>query len=521
MARITFPEKVDSFTEHYDPSPEQAKKLLRWQTLKAKENRTASEEDEYKSLSEELKPFIFSAEDLNKMQDAIVGMEEFFLKKTLTQISEWKSSLEQKMGSVISLIEGKKDEYVAELTRVFNDAKRDVQSIINSFNQTVSVSKNEVVETKDEATRQLNNTKNETVTAIAESERATKNAITKTKDEAVSTIDTTKTSAVNTINNTKTQAENNLQALGDAFLYLGEWNQNVAYKKNNIVRFGKNVYLAIEDSNNATPSSNGAKWRLAVSDGQDGSTGPQGERGQKGDPGIGTLYRGIYNHGEQYNQNDMVTFRGELYCYTSPTSASGIYPTDSSKWDLLVAKGKSIEKNVLENTLQANQGATTVPIGINEFMVETDRLSVYVNGKYVNSKDYTKRQSEVVFKKALSETSTITFVVERNVMTDRNYARHVKRSVRLNVGSWSNVSGVPEVYSEVKTGYCCKIEDSDFNGAVDVDVVFDAESLPKAISMGISGVALLKNNKLYLLANKNTGDTSTLVADLVIWNNSR
>jgi hypothetical protein len=82
----------------------------------------------------------------------------------------------------------------------------------------------------------------------------------------------------------------------------------------------------------------------AVGDkGDEGAPGPQGQQGpagQNGLPGTPALwsYQGAYNPAAAYAVGDIVTYQGQLY-YTKSVTTAGTLPTDTSKFDLIAAKG--------------------------------------------------------------------------------------------------------------------------------------------------------------------------------------
>ena len=71
-----------------------------------------------------------------------------------------------------------------------------------------------------------------------------------------------------------------------------------------------------------------------------GPQGPQGSQGLQGVPGADALwsYNGPWQSNASYAEGDVVTYQGQLYYVKSVTTA-GTLPTDTSKFDLLAAKG--------------------------------------------------------------------------------------------------------------------------------------------------------------------------------------
>ena len=82
----------------------------------------------------------------------------------------------------------------------------------------------------------------------------------------------------------------------------------------------------------------------AVGDkGDEGAPGPQGQQGpagQNGLPGTPALwsYQGAYNSAAAYAVGDVVVYQGQLY-YTKSVTTAGTLPTNTTKFDLIAAKG--------------------------------------------------------------------------------------------------------------------------------------------------------------------------------------
>ena len=75
-------------------------------------------------------------------------------------------------------------------------------------------------------------------------------------------------------------------------------------------------------------------------EGAPGAQGPQGPAGQNGLPGTPALwsYQGAYNPAAAYAVGDVVTYQGQLY-YTKSVTTAGTLPTNTTKFDLIAAKG--------------------------------------------------------------------------------------------------------------------------------------------------------------------------------------
>ena len=75
-------------------------------------------------------------------------------------------------------------------------------------------------------------------------------------------------------------------------------------------------------------------------EGAPGPQGPQGPAGQNGLPGTPALwsYQGAYNPAAAYAVGDVVVYQGQLY-YTKSVTTAGTLPTNTTKFDLIAAKG--------------------------------------------------------------------------------------------------------------------------------------------------------------------------------------
>lgn len=75
-------------------------------------------------------------------------------------------------------------------------------------------------------------------------------------------------------------------------------------------------------------------------EGAPGATGPQGQQGIQGLPGADALwsYNGAWQANAAYAIGDLVTYQGQLY-YAKAITTAGTLPTNTTKFDLIAAKG--------------------------------------------------------------------------------------------------------------------------------------------------------------------------------------
>lgn len=93
MAQSVFPQEIDSFSTHYDPTAEIMPKVARYEQLRAIVNKTPTQEEEFEQLAVELAPYIFTTEELNTIQEAMVNLEIYFRDHTIPQLEEWDADI--------------------------------------------------------------------------------------------------------------------------------------------------------------------------------------------------------------------------------------------------------------------------------------------------------------------------------------------------------------------------------------------------------------------------------------------
>lgn len=127
--RSVFPEQIDTFVEHVELSPADMQDAMRWNTLKAKTNRTLAEENEYALLSDKLSAKIFSAEDLNKYQDALLNLQNFFKNEVEGRLSEQAEvAIDEITGQTTTSI----DQIVSVTEQIITHGKAVLSQIINT-----------------------------------------------------------------------------------------------------------------------------------------------------------------------------------------------------------------------------------------------------------------------------------------------------------------------------------------------------------------------------------------------------
>lgn len=107
-----FPEQIDSFIRHYDIGATDVPNVERYQLLKSKDTLTSVETEEMNSLLSALREKIWIAEDLNKVQDALVNLETFFKYQTETYIEQLFAQYDSRMDT----LEANSEALIQEIT---------------------------------------------------------------------------------------------------------------------------------------------------------------------------------------------------------------------------------------------------------------------------------------------------------------------------------------------------------------------------------------------------------------------
>ena len=137
------------------------------------------------------------------------------------------------------------------------------------------------------------------------------------------------------------------------FSYIGEWSNTKQYKKWNMVTYANTglvdvdgtsyVYMAVQDNEGQSPYDNQTYWfKLSI-------------KGAQGDSGYNGGFRGIWDNGITYNQNDIVVYNNAWYVNVSDTNLNHTPSKDSSYWDLLFEiKSKQYPIQATQPTGQAS-----------------------------------------------------------------------------------------------------------------------------------------------------------------------
>lgn len=86
--RSTFPTTIDQFTELSEVIASDAANIARYQQLLMQATRTTDEETELNNLKTTLAKKIVSSEHINKLQDCIYSLEDYFLNSVMTDIAK-------------------------------------------------------------------------------------------------------------------------------------------------------------------------------------------------------------------------------------------------------------------------------------------------------------------------------------------------------------------------------------------------------------------------------------------------
>lgn len=86
--RSTFPKAIDSFIEYSEILASDKTNVERYQALLMQETRTENEETELIALKNTLLTKIISSESINKMNDCITNLEDYFLNQVMKDIAK-------------------------------------------------------------------------------------------------------------------------------------------------------------------------------------------------------------------------------------------------------------------------------------------------------------------------------------------------------------------------------------------------------------------------------------------------
>lgn len=133
----TFPTAVDVFQSHFEILASDIPNIQRYQTLVLKTNRTPSEEDELTNLKVTLQEKIFTASDLNKIQNCMVALEDFFLNHTVAYLNTLDvGQLRTDLGFPANLTTTDKSSAISGINEVKAEANTNATNLSNHTSNT-------------------------------------------------------------------------------------------------------------------------------------------------------------------------------------------------------------------------------------------------------------------------------------------------------------------------------------------------------------------------------------------------
>lgn len=111
------------------------------------------------------------------------------------------------------------------------------------------------------------------------------------------------------------------ETLINDFSHRNSYNVAVQYKKNNMITFNGDLYIALVDTIGVAPTV-ATNWRKIAL------------KGDKGDVGLGLAYKGEYNSANAYAIGDAVTFENDIY-YAKIVVPIGSTPSSDVHWQPL------------------------------------------------------------------------------------------------------------------------------------------------------------------------------------------
>lgn len=320
-----FPTGIDTFTTHYDPPSSMLNSIARFEQLRSKQNKTSTELEEYRNLTTTLAPYIFTTEELNTMQDAMVKIESFFI----TDVQDFvETSISELHTSVEDYADGIETAGTTQLQSINTTAEGHLSSInsayqtnLSSINTTAEGYLDDIEAAGTEQLESINTTAEGHLSDINNTAATHKSQIESTTTEYLTDLDDKADQYIETM-------RQNAEEYEGAFTYIGEYDEATTYYEHNIVSKNNNLYkLTVESATGVDPL-NEASWDLMMK-----ST--KGDKGDKGDPGSNLIFMGVWEAEHEYAQNSLTSYGNKLYaCIEAHTSTSTF---DSTKWDCVTS----------------------------------------------------------------------------------------------------------------------------------------------------------------------------------------
>lgn len=122
----------------------------------------------------------------------------------------------------------------------------------------------------------------------------------------------------------------------------GAYDNSTDYAVGDSVDYQGSSYVMYSDAGAGTLPTDDTKWQLIASKGDNGSPGANGNDGAPGAdgfPGLNIVWKGAYDGGTTYDQNDAVSDNGSSYI-SKQDSNVGNPTSDTDYWDLWVERGQ-------------------------------------------------------------------------------------------------------------------------------------------------------------------------------------
>lgn len=146
-SRSNFPDSMDSFTEVYDLTQDKIARARKLQELKSKAVLSTSEQQEVLSIQAELRENIFTAEDWNRMGDALYAMQKHYnsevhgyldkkQKEWNTYVQDfnvkgdWRAGVQYKAQNLVTMPDG--GMYIAKVTHTSSTANQPTEDTSNA-----------------------------------------------------------------------------------------------------------------------------------------------------------------------------------------------------------------------------------------------------------------------------------------------------------------------------------------------------------------------------------------------------
>ena len=139
----------------------------------------------------------------------------------------------------------------------------------------------------------------------------------------------------------------------EGLFFKGDWAGSTFYKLNDLVKYGAYQYRCILQHTSSSSFAIGSNWQVFSE---------------------GLQWEDSYNVGTTYQDGDVVSYGGYTYVYVNSTPASGQTPTDNSYWDIITTGYKQTGSYSFSNNYKTGD---VVTYGGNSYVANTNGAGQY------------------------------------------------------------------------------------------------------------------------------------------------